>query len=198
MNKNSNPSIIARETFRQLATLKIPPTPDNYHKLYTEIEGSSAQRMSPSMTKMLSELAKEFPRNSPGLNSYANKLESSVSEKNWRKYKVVLGDLINIAAISIDAQSESNISTTKQPSISWGGMIASIMKQLEMPHGSLTTVKKRDGLNRVLSKFSTNPEQLYSKLSSLLDSWVALAATSKESVKIEVADTFISFSNDIQ
>ncbi len=191
MNKNSNPSIIARETLQQLATLKIPPTPDNYHKLYTKIAGSSAQRMSPNMAEMLSELAKEFPRNTPELVSYANNLESSVSEQNWRKYKAVLGNLINIAAISIDAQSESSKSSTKQtrrPSISWGEMIASIMKQLEIPHGSLTRVKKRDGLNRVLTKFSANPEQLYDKLSSLLDSWVALAAASKESVEIEVAD----------
>lgn len=192
MSINPNPSIIARETLRQLAALKMPPTPDNYHKLYTKMAGSSAQRMSPNMAEMLSELAKEFPRNSPELVSYANKLESSASEKNWRKYRAVLGNLINIAATSIDAQSESSHSSTKQTgqsSISWGEMIASIMKQLEMPHGTLTAAKKRDGMNRVLAKFSENPEQLYIKLRSLLDSWVVLAAASKESVEIEVVDT---------
>lgn len=201
MSKKSNPSVIARETLRQLATLKIPPTPDNYHKLYDEIAGVPANRMCSSTTNMLSELAKEFPRNIPELVGYANDLESSVSEKNWQKYKTVLADLINIAAISIDAQSNSNNQPSKQPSIAWGEIIISIMKQLETSHGTLTTVKKRDGLNRVLTKFSAKPDQLHGKLRSLLDSWVALAAASKESVEIEVADTSLlegELSEDIE
>ena len=187
MSKKSNPSVIARETLQQLATLKIPPTPDNYHKLYDEIAGISANRICSSATNMLSELAKEFPRNTPELVSYANDLESSVSEKNWQKYKTVLADLINVAAISIDAQSDLNIQPTKEPSNAWGEVIVSIMKQLETSHGTLTTVKKRDGLNRVLAKFSAKPEQLHDKLLSLLDSWAVLAAASKKSIEIEVA-----------
>ncbi|MDH5551852.1 MAG: diguanylate cyclase [Nitrosomonas sp.] len=189
MSKNSNPSIIARETLRQLATLKIPPTPDNYHKLYDEIAGIPANRMCTSTTNMLSELAKEFPRSTPELVSYANKLESSVSEKNWKKYKGILEDLINQAALSINAPSESNKSSAETPGIAWGELIIAIMKQLEKSQGALTIVKKRDGLNRVLAKFSAKPEQLHGKLRSLLDSWVALAAASKESVEIEVADS---------
>ena len=187
MSKKSNPSVIARETLQQLATLKIPPTPDNYHKLYDEIAGISANRICSSATNMLSELAKEFPRNTPELVSYANDLESSVSEKNWQKYKTVLADLINVAAISIDAQSDLNIQPTKAPNNAWGEVIVSIMKQLETSHGTLTTVKKRDGLNRVLAKFSAKPEQLHDKLLSLLDSWAVLAAASKKSIEIEVA-----------
>ena len=189
MSKNTNPSIIARETLRQLATLKIPPTPDNYHKLYDEIAGIPANRMCSSTTNMLSELAKEFPRSTPELVSYANKLESSVSEKDWKKYKRVLEDLINQAKISINAPSESNKSSAETPGIAWGELIIAIMKQLEKSQGALTIVKKRDGLNRVLAKFSAKPEQLHGKLRSLLDSWVALAAASKESVEIEVADS---------
>ena len=38
---DSNPAILARETLRQLASLRIPPTPDNYHKLYDQISGKS-------------------------------------------------------------------------------------------------------------------------------------------------------------
>ncbi len=189
MSKNSNPSIIARETLRRLATLKISPTPDNYQKLYDEIAGIPAIQMCSNTTKMLSKLANEFPRITPELTSYANDLESSVNEKDWRKYKAVLGDFFNIAAKSIDARSEISNSSTKQPSISWGEMIALIIKQLETPHGSLTIVKKREGLNRVLTRFSANSEQLYGKLSSLLDSWVALAVASNKSAEIEVAGT---------
>lgn len=40
-SKNANPTIVARETLKQLTTLKIPPTPDNYYKLYNQIAGVS-------------------------------------------------------------------------------------------------------------------------------------------------------------
>lgn len=40
-SRNINPTLIARETLKQLATLKIPPTPDNYHRLYVQIAGIS-------------------------------------------------------------------------------------------------------------------------------------------------------------
>ena len=40
-SRNINPTLVARETLKQLATLKIPPTPDNYHRLYVQIAGIS-------------------------------------------------------------------------------------------------------------------------------------------------------------
>ena len=40
MNEETmQPSEIARETLRQLAMRRIPPTPDNYQMLYNEIAG---------------------------------------------------------------------------------------------------------------------------------------------------------------
>jgi len=39
MASPSNPSEIARETLKQLATRRIPPTPDNYGKVYQQIAG---------------------------------------------------------------------------------------------------------------------------------------------------------------
>ncbi|MDP2808975.1 MAG: diguanylate cyclase [Rhodocyclaceae bacterium] len=42
MNPSSNPSEIARETLRQLAIRRTPPTPDNYLALYNEIAGVPA------------------------------------------------------------------------------------------------------------------------------------------------------------
>lgn len=126
MNNKSSPSIIARETLRQLATLKIPPSPDNYHRLYNEIAGVSA----------------------------------------------------------VDEQLKPNDSSPEQ-SFAWGKTITSLMKQLETTHGTLTLAKKREGLNRVLTKFSSDPVQLHGKLLSLVDSWVSLSTTGKESVEIE-------------
>ncbi|MBI3222651.1 MAG: hypothetical protein HYZ46_06205 [Nitrosomonadales bacterium] len=35
----ANPSELARETLKTLATRKVPPTPDNYAQIYAEIGG---------------------------------------------------------------------------------------------------------------------------------------------------------------
>ncbi len=47
-SRNINPTFVARETLKQLATLKIPPTPDNYHRLYVQIAGISTSDPEPA------------------------------------------------------------------------------------------------------------------------------------------------------
>ncbi|MEK6595744.1 MAG: GGDEF domain-containing protein, partial [Pseudomonadota bacterium] len=108
--KDANPTLIARETLRQLASLKIPPTPDNYHKLYNQIAGNPATEVA----------------------------------------------------------------------ISWGNTIEILLKQLESRQGALTVVKKREGVNRVLARFSKDSNQLHNKLKALIDSWGTWVATPQE------------------
>lgn len=129
--KSFNPTIIARETLRRLASLKIPPTPDNYHKLYEQIAGNSNSGVNSAI--------------SPSINQ------------------------------SVFAHSPE----TEIP-IPWGNTIEALLKQLETRRGALTTVKKREGVNRVLVKFSKDSNQLHNKLKALIDSWGALPATAHE------------------
>ena len=131
-SKDSNPTIIARETLRQLATLRIPPTPDNYHRLYNQISGNSEENTNSAIASSVS-------------------LESSI---------------------------ENTIIDTVP---AWGETIETLLKQLESKHGTLTTAKKKEGVNRVLTKFSKDSKQLHNKLKALIDSWGALAAASQES-----------------
>lgn len=139
--KDSNPTIIARETLRQLATLRIPPTPDNYHKLYNQISGNSEE-------------------NSNSAVAGSTSLESSTG----------------------------NAAVDTAPA--WGETIEVLLKQLESKHGTLTTAKKKEGVNRVLTKFSKDSKQLHNKLKALIDSWGALAALPQESnASIEIEDT---------
>ncbi|WP_258193072.1 GGDEF domain-containing protein [Nitrosomonas oligotropha] len=63
----------------------------------------------------------------------------------------------------------------------WGETIEALLKQLESKHGTLTTAKKKEGVNRVLVKFSKDSKQLHNKLKALIDSWGALTAASQES-----------------
>ncbi|MXS83348.1 GGDEF domain-containing protein [Nitrosomonas oligotropha] len=138
--KDSNPTIIARETLRQLATLRIPPTPDNYHKLYNQISGNPEENTNSAIA----------------------------------------------GAASLEPSTEN---TTIGTVPGWGETIETLLRQLESKHGTLTTAKKKEGVNRVLTKFSKDSKQLHNKLKALIDSWGALAAAAQESsAAIEVED----------
>ena len=54
--KDSNPTNIARETLRQLASLRIPPTPDNYYKLYHRISGNSGDGVDSAVATLTNQL----------------------------------------------------------------------------------------------------------------------------------------------
>ncbi|MDP1557319.1 MAG: GGDEF domain-containing protein [Nitrosomonas sp.] len=187
MSKASDPSIIARVTLQQLAARKMPPTPDNYRQLYNERAGISVNPIDAGVTKVLFDLITELPRNTQELVDCAQELELAANEKNWHKYKATLVNLIKIAFID---QAESN-STSPMPNIAWGETIATLLKQLETTRSKLTIAQKRDGLNRVLTKYSTNSAKLNSKLLALVDSWVVPTSTDKEPVGIEVKDNLL-------
>ena len=129
--KDSNPTILARETLRQLASLRISPTPGNYQKLYDQISGKS-------------------------------------------------GDDVD-SAVATTNQQKSADNPTVESIVTWGDTIEALLKQLEKKQGTLTTAKKREGVNRVLAKFSKDSNQLHNKLKALVDLWGALAAAAQES-----------------
>ncbi len=132
--KDSDPITIARETLRQLASLRIPPTPENYHKLYLQISGNSGTSAGP---------------------------------------------LIPISTNQELSQANESIDSTAV----WGGTIEALLKHLENKQGRLTIAKKREGVNRVLTKFSKDSNQLHIKLKALIDSWGMLASTIQESAE---------------
>lgn len=101
--KQTNPSVLARETLKQLALLKIPPTPDNYFDYYTKI-GGNPNNMPLATGKFLLEIAKELPRHTPHLLNLVNNLEKAAKEQNWSKYKSELTKVfIDETSISSDS-----------------------------------------------------------------------------------------------
>jgi len=140
--RNLNPTIIAREALRQLELLRIPPTPDNYHKLYDQIAGSSRNDVNSSLVP--ASMSQQIPASNP------------------------------------------------EAPITWGSTIEVLLKQLESRQGTLTIVKKREGVNRVLAKFSKDSNQLHNKLKALIDSWGALVTTSTGPEDNERTESFAS------
>lgn len=179
--KDASPSTIAREALQRLASLRIPPTPDNYQKTYDEIAGHGNSQMCASVKKLLSELTAEIPRSTQELIHLSNTLARAIRDHDWEKYKLtLLGKVIPSEDVIAPAAKKApqNISTP------WNKTIEVLLKQLEKNHGSLTIARKREGLQRVLSRFSNDPAELQDKLHALVDSWKILATDADDQIEV--------------
>ncbi|WP_394807384.1 hypothetical protein [Nitrosomonas sp.] len=180
--KNSNPSFIARETLKQLALLKVSPTPDNYHKLYDQIAGNPPNQISAITAKMLTDLAKELPRHTPQLLSFANNLEQAANEKNWTKFKSIMIKLVTNEAVTISKQTLL-VNAKSESAIPWGGTIEELFELLAAKNKKLISDKLWIDLHQVLIKFSTDSDQLHNELRGLIDTWSALTSNSQEMIE---------------
>ncbi|PTN11622.1 GGDEF domain-containing protein [Nitrosomonas aestuarii] len=190
MNETDSPgpSVIARQALLKLASLRQPPTPDNYHKVYEEIAGKPGSRMSVSTSNTLSSFVSDFPRHTQELRDLASKFEEALQNNDWNEYRSVF---MKLAGLATQSDSGLNTDDIKPPyrECSWGETIVRLLKQLESNHGKVTIARKREGLNRVLTRFSTDTYQLQKKLIALMESWDVLATDTAKEIEIVVADT---------
>jgi diguanylate cyclase len=162
MNKqSSNPSELARETLKMLATRKIPPTPDNYAKIYAEISGTGTEENS-GAEKVLRDIAERLAQN-PKSAAVSVALNKVIGTRDW-------GQCIREIEKILPRQSGE---TTQ----SWSNLIRDLLRQLETPHKGLTITRKKEGLETVLTRFAANPETLFEKLTGLMHSWSATTTT---------------------
>lgn len=153
---NNNPSEIARETLRQLAGRRIPPTPNNYRTLYQEISGTQdSEEAFPE--KHLRSLVASIPKATPDQVRLARELEAAVKDSNWENYRTRLVDFM------------TNLATTQK--LGWGELISDLMRQWEMKHSGTTPARKRESLDRILGNNTIGPEMLFSRLQNLLRNW---------------------------
>jgi diguanylate cyclase len=178
---DSSPSTIAREALQRLATSRIPPTPENYQKIYDEIAGNGNTQMCASAKKLFSELATEIPRTTQELVSFSNTLTRAIRDHDWEKYKLTL--LARV--IPPNDRTEPSVNKAAQNSvIPWNKTIELLLKQLEANHGNLTSAKKREGLQRVLSRFFNDPAELQDKIHALINSWKILATDADDKIEV--------------
>jgi diguanylate cyclase len=79
---------IARETLKQLTLRKLPPTPLNYQKIYSEI--AQLPMEPPFPTERLHEIAIALPTKTPGQQKQRGLLESAINQLNWDGVKTAL------------------------------------------------------------------------------------------------------------
>lgn len=178
MTTLTNPFEIAREALRLLAVRRIPPTPDNYSTLYQEIAGIKPAA-EPFPEKQLRSLAADLPKATPEQLRLARQLEEAVKSSNWTDYKSRLVDFV--AALA------------ETQKLAWSELISDLLKQWDAKHIGLTTVRKRESLEHVLTSSGANPETLFNRLQNLLRSWgqgkESETAGSGETTSAENADS---------
>jgi diguanylate cyclase len=94
MNRQKNPSEIAREALRQLAIRKLSPTPINYQECYNEIAGISNAAAFPDAH--LRKIALALSAHSPAQQEQLDQLDSAIGRHSWKNFETALIGFIRL------------------------------------------------------------------------------------------------------
>lgn len=164
---NMQPSEIARETLRQLAMRRTPPTPDNYLALYNEIAGIKDGNNFP--THALKQLLAALPASTTEQVSYGRQIEQAINAGSWDKLREALQEIFERGGGA---------------PLPWGTMLKDLFSQLEARTSGLTQAKKRESLDHVLRASGTgSPDTLFQRLQNMVRHWSrSTVATSEEAI----------------
>ncbi|MDS4013443.1 MAG: diguanylate cyclase [Candidatus Accumulibacter sp.] len=153
----SNPTEIARETFRLLATRRVAPTPENYRTVYHEVAGSKDSGPQEFPAEALKSLTQTLPRETPAQLRLARELEQAVKDEQ-------LGAYVN--SLSAFITERGTIET-----LGWGELINDLLREWDTPSAVMTPGKKREALEHLFSSAGSNAETLFNRLQGLVRSW---------------------------
>ena len=164
MQTPNTPIDIARQALKQLALSKIAPTPDNFRKVYDEIAGIKSEDASSGLVQVLEKVLRDAARQRPKYLKSVQLLKAAAEKHDWQETEKLLRELL-------PGGDGGN----------WGTLIRTLVRQLEASHKGLTSSKKKEGLERVLLNFESDPEQLPVKLQALISSWGSGASPERAS-----------------
>ena len=170
MAEFTQPSEIAREALRRLATRRTPPTPDNYRTLYHEIAGTSESEAFPE--RSLKSLAGKLPRTTPEQARFGQQIDAAIAAKDWAALAAVLTALLK----ALDTEP-----------LNWSELIEDLLGQMERRHAGLTPARKREAVEHILESSSADPANLFERMQSLLRSWSKTAAGNDPSAPASAA-----------
>jgi hypothetical protein len=133
----TNPSEIAREAFRLLASRRMSPSPENYQALYHEIAGISAAAATPFPERELKALLNALPKEKPAQQRLLKRFEQAFKGKTWEELKRGLGELF--------AQ------LGKEQELPWSELFGDFLRQWEGKQAGLTVARKREAMEGLLA-----------------------------------------------
>jgi diguanylate cyclase len=153
----SNPSEIARETLRLLASRRISPSPENYRDLYNEIAGTSGNLAENFPKRELQALQTVLPRETAVQQKLVKRFEQAFKGRNWDELRDGVADLVKQLA--------------NEHELPWSELFRDFLRQWENKQAGLTVARKREALERVLAAAAGNSELLFGRLQGLVKSW---------------------------
>ena len=156
MPPTASPAEIARETLKMLMVRRLAPSPDNYRAIYNEIAGIGELPES-FPEREIKALIAALPKELPLQQRLVRELEQALKGKSWEDFKKTLVGFIRERS----GENERN----------WGELIAELLRQWEIKQAGLTSGRKRESLDHVLSSAAKNSEILFSRLQGLVRAW---------------------------
>jgi diguanylate cyclase len=159
----TNPTELARETLKLLATRRIAPTPENYRRIYQELSGQEAQPqdtgdVEQGLERVFDKLSRKTPALAPKLKSLA----AAAENRDWEAVE---------RCLEVLAKGEAS-----QAPENWADLIRDLIKQWDLKQAGLTSPRKKEALDRVLINFGRKPPELHAKLTALTKAWAEGAA----------------------
>lgn len=148
-----SPTDIARDTFKALTQQRLQPTPENYWRVYYEIEGDTSAIPERALIDVLLAVTADAR---PTLRK---PLEQTVAERDWGRFSEILFDVFRQSAL------ESSWSSP------WSDLIRDMLKQWDARQPGLPASRKQELLGRVLVNFGSDPQLLNEKLAAMIRGW---------------------------
>lgn len=169
----NNPSEIARETLKLLASRKLAPTPDNYARVYQEISGEA--QTTDGAAAVLEQITQRLAQDSPKTAAAGQAINKAIKAQNWEQCQTELQNLLS--------QTQGPVGTEQ----AWSVMIRDLLRQLDTPHKGITVTRKKEGLETVLARFGSDPAVLFDKLQGLVRSWATAPTVPNEALAVAAA-----------
>jgi diguanylate cyclase len=149
----ATPSDIARETLKQLAARKLPPTPSNYARLYAQIAGESTEEAFP--TESLRGLAHALPRGTPALLNLSRQFERAIAQGSWAALRQNL------------AQALTELVDSELP---WASLLLELLREIDPERAGAQRGTRQLQLLQLLAQ-PMESAQLHRRLDALLRDW---------------------------
>lgn len=154
-----NPSLIARETLKQLAQRKMVPNPANYRRIYEQIAGEKERMPELELTEKLIKPVRDLAGDNPSKRRMVKQLEDLAEEKKWDDF------------VRIFEEQQKLTLASSQFDRPWPELIRDLVRQWETRQRGVSSAMKKEALERVLINFGSDVTALNEKLGAMLRSW---------------------------
>ena len=154
-----NPSLIARETLKQLAQRKMVPNPANYRRIYEQIAGEKEKQPDSELSEKLLKPVRELAGDNPNKRRIVKQLEDLAEEKKWDEF------------VRIFEEQQKQLLASSQFDQPWPDLIRDLLRQWETRQRGVSSAMKKEALERVLINFGSDISLLNEKIGTMLRSW---------------------------